>query len=378
MHKILIVDDIPANLITLKAIIKAHFKNVEVIEASDAKKALTIAISTEIDLIISDIQMPEIDGFLFARYLKKTPKTENIPLIFLTAIFNSDEYKAKGFEIGAIDYLIKPINEVLFVPKLKTYLENIKLQKDLKKQLAIVKQQNKTIEEQSRFAAMGEMISMIAHQWRQPLSTMAGLMANIELRRKMNMLTDEYFDETLTKHNEKLQYLSQTIEDFMGFFRNSGTNETITVNHLLDSSIRLMSDAYKSSFATIELINNIDENMTISTLPSKFNQVMLNLLKNSLDEYKSKNIENSKTTITINSDENNLIIIVEDNAGGIPQDILANIWDAYFSTKDKNGTGIGLYMSKILVEQHLNGTINASNNNNGAVFTITLPLKIQG
>ena len=123
-----------------------------------------------------------------------------------------------------------------------------------------------------------------------------------------------------------------------------------------------------------DIVYTIDENTKVKTKPSKFDQVMINIYKNALDEFKAQNRQDGIITVVVAEHEDNIILEISDNAGGIPENILANIWDAYFSTKDKNGTGIGLYMTKILVEQHLKGDICAYNNDKGAVFRITVPL----
>jgi len=129
--KILIVDDIPANIISLEYLINEYFNDIDILTALNGEEALKYTLMSNIDLIILDIQMPILDGFETAKYLKKVTKTKDIPIIFLTATLKDEEYTQKGFEVGAIDYLVKPINNDQFVNKLKLYIQLFKKNKEL-------------------------------------------------------------------------------------------------------------------------------------------------------------------------------------------------------------------------------------------------------
>jgi len=129
--RLLIVDDIEANLISLEYLLKEYFKDVEVIKANSGEIALKEALHGDIDIIILDIQMPEMDGFEVAKLLKMNKKTKDIPIIFLTAAFREEEFQRRGFEIGAVDYLTKPINNYHLINKLKLYVEVIRKNKEL-------------------------------------------------------------------------------------------------------------------------------------------------------------------------------------------------------------------------------------------------------
>jgi signal transduction histidine kinase len=362
---ILYVEDNEDARESTKMMLNRLFKSV--IVAVDGKDGLDKfkQYQNSIDIVLTDINMPIMDGIAMLQNIRDIDK--QVYCIILSAHSETDFFM-DSINLGIDGYLLKPIELKHFLNILGKITHHIDTKNQKEKALDM-------LIEQSRLAAMGEMISMIAHQWRQPLTTLAGLIANIDLRKKMNMLTDEYWNEAISNHNIKIQYLSQTIDDFMGYFNDKGIKENITIEHLINSSVRLIEDSYKELDAKIEIVYQIDKDIQIDILASKFNQVMLNLLKNALDEHKSKDTQESKTIINILLEDDILIIKIQDNAGGVPEDIIHKIFEPYFSTKDLNGTGLGLYMSKMLVEKHLDGTIEVINHNGGALFTIKINLK---
>lgn len=235
-----------------------------------------------------------------------------------------------------------------------------------------IKQQTKMLEEQSRFAAMGEMISMIAHQWRQPLTTMTTIFSKMKLMQEMGMLTSDGFDTNYEKLTNLTQYMTKTIEDFRNFFKSDVAREKITLTELVEKPKRLVEPTFLNYEVSFNMEFYCDAEMIVKLPISKFDQVLLNLYKNSLDEFKSKDIRDPFITVKVYETQKELILKICDNAGGIPEDIISKIFEPYFSTKSKNGTGIGLYMSKVIIEDHLQGKIGVENEKDGAVFTIEL------
>lgn len=614
---ILIVDDNPSNIFSLKVLIEDEF-DCTIYTALDAKEAIKILITNKIDLILSDIQMPEIDGFEFANYIKGIETLKNIPLIFLTAIYDKNEYKSKGYELGAIDYITKPIDSKLLYLKLSRYFEVFQAQKSLEnenrhikqllntpnisyiltdpniegnpvvfvndyfykftgyfkeevigKSLKILQVDNSDEEErkkikqalidkvsitvilknkkksdevfynkisispiffpnsdkvqfflaiqndvtdivkekryfetvlntsqaiilvtdgknlerinkrffdlfdfknfddfkskhkcvcelfinkenknylqpkvngmdwndyivsnseviheacmidkngnerifqvessgkifkkedgeneevitftditqlighkkmlidQSKFAAMGEMINMIAHQWRQPLTTLTLILDKIYLFNQLKQLDSEKLNTQYEKSIKLIQYMSKTINDFRNFFQDNAIKEKISIKDLINQSYELILPALNKEFISSEITIAEDcKNLVLQLNSSKISQVFLNLYKNSLDEFKVKSIKNPYLGTKCYRNNQYLTIEIQDNAGGIPDSIINKIFEPYFSTKSKNGTGIGLYMSKIIIEQQFKGYIQVSNENGGACFKIMLP-----
>ncbi|NOQ29519.1 MAG: PAS domain-containing protein [Helicobacteraceae bacterium] len=229
---------------------------------------------------------------------------------------------------------------------------------------------------QSRHAAMGEMISMIAHQWRQPISVIAmdanNILADIEL---------ESVDETtLQKVSEDIirqtQELSKTIDDFRNFFKPDRLPEEIKLKTIFDDTLSVIGKSLENN--DIALILNIEENIELKTYSRDLMQVLINILKNAKEVLVEKNIAQKEIIVFANKSEDQLIIKISDNAGGIDKKVLSKIFEPYFTTKgEKNGTGLGLYMSQVITQKHLGGELKAYNIASNAVFEITIPLKVE-
>lgn len=229
--------------------------------------------------------------------------------------------------------------------------------------------------QQSRLAQMGEMISMIAHQWRQPLSAISATTNNLIIKMMIEgKVNKELFDSELKLVSEYSQYLSSTIDDFRNFFKTDKEKKTFDLNLVIEKSLQIIKTSLKSN--EIEAKTYLEPNIKINSYPSELQQVILNILKNSEDALLEKDIENKRITIQTFMKEDKATIKIDDNGGGIDESIINRIFDPYFSTKNKkDGTGLGLYMSKIIINDHCNGSLKVLNENKGATFLIELPIK---
>ncbi len=244
-----------------------------------------------------------------------------------------------------------------------------------------LKEKENLLIQQSKMAAMGEMLNNIAHQWRQPLSTISTGAAGIKLQKEMNILKDEDFYKTMNVINESSQYLSQTIEDFRCFFDLKNNNKS---EFLISSTINKTMNLLSSQFivSEIKIIEKIQD-ISITSFENELIQVLANLLNNSKDALSNLKNQDKLIFITTYKKENNLIIEIKDNAQGIPENIIDKIFEPYFTTKHKSqGTGVGLYMSHNIVESYLHGNITAktisyeynASSYKGALFTISIPI----
>jgi len=220
---------------------------------------------------------------------------------------------------------------------------------------------------------MGEMMSMIAHQWRQPLSAISATSANLALKAKLGTLDNKTTEELSKKISQLAQHLSTTIDDFRNFFRPNKELVETNFTELVKSVFVIMEPSIERK--KIELHQELKSSESFMTYPNEVKQVILNLLKNAEDVLMEKKIEHPR--ISIESEAN--VLRVKDNAGGVPEEIIEKIFDPYFSTKGKkDGTGLGLYMSKTIIEEHCEGKLRVYNDAYGAVFEIELPPKERG
>ena len=227
------------------------------------------------------------------------------------------------------------------------------------------------IQQQAKMAAMGEMIGNIAHQWRQPLNALSALNVGLGMKHKRGRLNDEEMQKFKEKSNKIIQNMSNTIDDFKNFFKPDKVKKTFDLNKAINGSIRFVSDAYTQHNITIERSLQVD--ITLNSYKNELMQVLLNILNNSKDAFIDKNINNPTVFISTKENEHKVMINIEDNAGGVDETILNKIYDPYFTTKFKShGTGIGLYMSKMIIEESMEGSILSKNKNKGLLTTIIL------
>ncbi len=248
------------------------------------------------------------------------------------------------------------------------------ISQDITSKKVIESQQNLLIE-QSKHAAMGEMISMIAHQWRQPLQAVSILVQKLPLTKMIDgEITDDLVDSVVDDVGKQLQYMSKTIDDFRDFFKPNRSRETINISIIVNKSIDFLGYLLKANAIKLNIKN--DMQVDVHVYLNEIVQAIINIIKNACDALTEKNNEEKVINISTAKQSDYICIMIEDNAGGIPDNVIGKIFEPYFSTKtNKNGTGLGLYMCKTIIEQHSHGVISVENTNIGAKFTIKLPLE---
>ena len=224
---------------------------------------------------------------------------------------------------------------------------------------------------QSRQAGMGEMIGNIAHQWLQPLATLGMVLTNIKAAYESNELDAVTLERAIGKGNQLVQKMSTTINDFSNFFRPNKESLPFSAREQMVEAIALVESSFHNSNIAIDYETNTD--FTLAGFPNEYSQVLLNLLSNAKTAIVSSGSAEGRVTISLESRNGFGCIILSDNGGGIPVKSVDRIFEPYFSTKPL-GTGIGLYMSKMIVERSMKGSIVAKNIAGGAEFTISVPL----
>jgi signal transduction histidine kinase len=393
---ILIVDDNQANLDTLRYLIDdiEFNKNVqiEVIEAKSGNEALSLALKHDFALIILDIQMPVMDGFEVAKYLKKSSKTKDVPIAFLTAAYKSQQMREYGLHLGAFDYFLKPIDPLILVPKIKLYVNFYTITNELKDTNAGLEkkvqegiEKNQKMEQKlfqaEKLSSMGEMIGNIAHQWRQPLSVISTAATGIKAQKEYEMLTDEFLLDSLDTINDTAQYLSKTIDDFKNFIKgDEKSKKEFNLLSDINKCLEIESSIIKQN--DINMVLNVPEDISLWGFPNALVQCLVNLINNAKDALLK--LDERYIFIDASEDETDVTLRIKDNGGGIEDHIMDKVFEPYFTTKDKaQGTGLGLYMTYAIITGALNGMISVQNSEysyngkdyKGAEFIIKLPLK---
>jgi len=269
---------------------------------------------------------------------------------------------AKVQTIEALSHLVSQTTQEL-------NMLNKNLEAKVKEEVRKNSLKDQQIFHQAKHAQMGEMMSMIAHQWRQPLSAISSTAISLNLKAKLHKLDSNTAEDLSHKITEYSQHLSHTIDDFREFFKSNKEKKDTTYNELIESVLRIIEVSITNK--NIKIIIKLNSTKILHTYPNELKQVILNLMKNAEDVLLEKRIPNPQ--IIIESFETTLTIT--DNGGGIPLDIQDKIFNPYFSTKTKkDGTGLGLYMSKTIIEEHCHGVLSVTNSKeqNGAKFIITI------
>ena len=285
-----------------------------------------------------------------------------------------------GQQIGsAIDMVLLSVALVYRVKELQNeYTKKLENQtKELAAQVktALLKERQKDqlLIEKSKLASLGEMIEQIAHQWRQPLNNIGLINQDIYFKKELGTLTDSDFEKLHSQIDVSIEYLSKTIDDFRNYYKSAKEEETYLLSEAIHTVLHITEATLK--YHKINITLELDKSLKVHNIKSEFFQVLLNILNNAKDALLSNNIVDKKILIKLTHDNNNALLSILDNGGGVSQKILSKLFDPYFTTKaDSKGTGIGLYMSQNIIEQHMHGNLEVANKLDGACFKITLPL----
>lgn len=222
---------------------------------------------------------------------------------------------------------------------------------------------------QSRQAAMGEMIGNIAHQWRQPLNALGLTVQQLLLLYDLGEFNRELLDKSVLRSMGLIKHMSRTIDDFRNYFRPDKEKVEFKVSEAIANTVSLIEDSFKNQYIGIEVVAKHDP--AVYGYRNEFAQALLNILNNARDALTERQINNPRVTITICSEDGCAVVIISDNAGGIPEEIIGKIFDPYFTTKGPQaGTGVGLFMSKTIIEKNMGGRLSVCNIADGAEFRI--------
>ena len=437
---ILIVDDSPTQAKLLEQVLLAHGYRVGV--ARNGSEALEQMLARCPDLVISDILMPEMDGFELCRRVRAMEQSERTPIILLTHL-NDPADVLHSLEVGADYFVSKPYSNKLLLSRISAVLQgdracrkgetegetaisyhgkdyrihascahtielllatyelaaeknqellmaklslsnlNRELEQRVHERTAALTQEtaerlqamdelrkkDEVLMQQSRQAAMGEMIGNIAHQWRQPLNAVGLLVQDLTLSYEYGNFSKAYLDSNTQKIMQLVRHMSQTIDDFRNFFTPDREKTDFDPRQVVQRTLALIEGSLADKGIKVEVDSGTAP--TITGYPSEFSQVLLNIISNAMDAFSERECAQPEVKVSIFSMDGKAVLTIADNAGGIPGEILGRIFEPYFTTKEQGkGTGIGLFMAKNIVEKSMNGSLSARNGSAGAEFRI--------
>jgi C4-dicarboxylate-specific signal transduction histidine kinase len=386
MARILCVDDEPLNLSLLGAMLSP--RGYDVVSAVNGPEALEKIQTERIDICLLDVMMPGMDGFEVCRRIKSDDLHRNIPVVMITS-HTDTENRIRGIEAGAEDFISKPFDSAEVLARIKMLLHvkllndrlnsayhdiarlNCSLEARIDRAVDEMRRKDQMLIVQGRLAAMGEMINNIAHQWRQPLNTLGLIIQQLPLFYESGEINEEILEENVGKSMALIQHMSRTIDDFRNFFKPDKEGVTFGVNQVIARTLSLIEKSFKDQKIGIALQTEGDP--MANGYPNEYAQVLLNILMNASDELVGHNVDDALILIHAFAEGGRSVVTITDNAGGIADEIIDSLFDPYFTTKEPDkGTGIGLFMSKTIIEKNMGGSLTVRNTGSGAEFRIVV------
>lgn len=373
---ILLIDDTPSIIDSVSTALEEEGFTVFI--ANSGEKALERLEHISPDLILLDILMPGMDGYETCNKIhKKTDK--KIPVIFLSALTDPFD-KVKAFESGAVDYVTKPIEITELYTRINTHVALKRNRESLERKnselqhaLHELSETQNLLIQQTRFAVAGEVINNIAHQWRQPLHVIALWTDETRLRLEENGIDTALYDEAIEHILDTTQSLSHTINDMARLFRSSEPTTRFNICDQIHATLALMRDKFDE--ADIRVSCESCEAIEVQNYPNAFSQALMHILNNTVDSLKESETE-KKIVFTVRRSEEkgrNAVITITDSGKGIDPAIFEKMFEPYTTTKFKHfGTGLSLYISKLIIEKNMQGLLYAQNSDKGALFFIEL------
>lgn len=346
-------------------------KKRKILEANDAFCLIfgyeyeEILNKSALELHISEEKYLEFANIAFNRVRKN--EALNLKYPFKRKDGNTIWLRIAGDSIPSNEEVLWTITDIT-----DTIATQEKLNKEVQLQLKALRDKDRQLQYQSRLVQMGEMLNMISHQWRQPLSAITATTNLLASKIFLNELKDELFLKEIENIEQFAAHLSTTINDFRSFFKTSKKSEVFSLKDLVLGTLKIVEPILNNH--NIKVITDFQCKKTTKSYKNELGQALLNIIKNAEDALLESNTKNPFIKISTFSDNVSLFVSVEDNGGGIEEKVISQIFNSYFSTKlDKDGTGVGLCMSKTIIEEHCKGKIWVKNTTDGAIFFINIP-----
>ena len=393
--KVLFVDSDENNRQDTCSIFKIFFTDIDI--AEDGLDGLTHFSNNKYDLVITALDMPNMNGLEMIEKIREISR--HITVLVLSS---QEKYFIDLIKLDVDGYILKPVEVKQFIIIVQKVIEKLQdrqvlyeyrinleskieektkelqeLNTNLEQRVSDEIQKNKEREEyifnNTKLIAMGEMIGNIAHQWRQPLSVISAAASGVKLQNELSTLNSDKLNDIMDNIVSKANLLSQTINTCRGFLDETKKWEEVSIQESINNTLLTIQEVMDCK--DIVLINNVDPKISnkIKLIVNEFSQVLINIVNNSIDVL--ENVKNPWIKIDLEEYEDKVIVTIEDNGGGIPDDSIARIFEPYFTTKFKSfGIGLGLHMSYKIIVENLKGKLYVKNTKNGAKFYIELPL----
>jgi signal transduction histidine kinase len=283
--------------------------------------------------------------------------------------------KKRGSVLWAMGEMVSQLNTLIAEKEMA-----VKELKDLTGELEIkvaeraaeLREKDELLLVQGRQAAMGEMIGNIAHQWRQPLNSLGLIIQELSFSSDKNELTHENVKLCTAKSMALIQHMSKTIDNFRNFFKPDVAKSRFNLSEVITNSLTIVEDRIKN--LNVDVAVSIASDSVVNGYQNNFAQVILNIINNACDALVERKVKEPKISITVSGDQDKSTVLISDNAGGVPPEVIDKVFDPYFTTKGpQQGTGIGLFMARTIIEKNMGGKLTVTNNADGAEFRIEIP-----
>jgi YesN/AraC family two-component response regulator len=351
----------------------------EINTASNGQEGLDQYQKSLPDIIITDIQMPLMSGLEMVKKIRQ--RDQEIPII-ITSAFEDSEYLLEAIGLGVEHYLLKPV----VLNKLQDQLELIKkrimqkreleayqlyLEDRIEEEVALGEAKEALLIEQNKSSEVGQMVSVIAHQWKQPLHYLNLLIEDLGMEYEYQPLSKEYIQDFIQKGTDRVKFLSETMDNFLSFYKSETKAKSFSISKVAQEISLFLDMSFKSLGIHIEII--VKDDFSLHGIENEFQQVILNLVNNAKEAFDGQKRGDAKISVEISTEKNKGVAVVQDNAGGIPSTEIGNIFHMDYTTKE-GGNGIGLYLVKKIVEERFNGSVEVSNTEEGARFVLRFEL----
>ncbi len=307
------------------------------------------------DLIITDINMPKMDGITMIKKIMEINPEQSVIVI---SAYNDSDKLIDLIHLGISNFIMKPMNTENMTNVLYKTCKDISNQKS----------KNNYLIQQSKLAQMGEMIDFIAHQWIQPINVIKMSTDLLEMYNSSNKVTPERLNEYLNTQITQIDLITETLQEFRNFFKKESEPKIIKYKDLIDKTLLLLKGKLKNK---VDVFNYIPDDVNTQIIVNEFKHIIINIITNALEAFEINKIQEKRLIFKLEEKDECIALNIIDNAGGIPENVIGNIFNPHFTTKE-TGSGVGLYLSKLIIEK-AKGRILVENTGNGAKFSILLP-----